>query len=97
MENAGKLPFTTGQKEEEDVEVTPASPAAPRERVTVLADGTYATIAEEPTLNESASADRGPHLRSLIMNGEFFVGVAMATALAKLALRVRAGPRALGT
>mmetsp|Transcript_12414 Transcript_12414/g.37874 ORF Transcript_12414/g.37874 Transcript_12414/m.37874 type:complete len:947 (+) Transcript_12414:90-2930(+) len=92
MENVGRLPFTTvkpEKEEEENEEDKPTAPSGPREKVTVLADGTYATqVAEDPNPAGMDSADRGPTLRNLILNGEFFVGVALCTALTKLALRV---------
>lgn len=93
MENVGRLPFTTVKTEEEekeDAENKP-KPAAPVERVTVLADGTYATqVAADKPVNGGYedTMTNGPALRSLILSGEYFLGVALCTALTKNALRV---------
>jgi len=89
MDNVGSLPFATTKPDPEDEEESSETLKAPQEKTVVLADGTYATqVAEEPTTLQASQADKGPPLRSLIINGEYFVGVALCTALTKLAIKV---------
>ncbi|OWF52961.1 coatomer subunit beta-like [Mizuhopecten yessoensis] len=52
----------------------------------VTADGTYATQSAFSTVTVSKKEDRPP-LRQYMMDGDFFVGAALATTLTKLALR----------
>lgn len=52
----------------------------------VTADGTYATQSAFSTISSTKKEERPP-LRQYLMDGEFFVGAALATTLSKLALR----------
>lgn len=96
LTGVGRLPLTSaaddedGEKEEEDEPEKPAAPTKTR-RPTVLADGTYASqIAETeaPAVEASSGIDKsGPPIRSLLLSGEYTVGVAVCTMLTKLVLR----------
>ena len=66
---------------EETTSVIPAAQGVAR----VTADGTYAT---QSALSSVAKHNQEkPQLRQLLLDGEFFVGAALATALTKLSLR----------
>lgn len=95
----GRLPLTVGTEEDaedEDEEVSEAERPAEKpvkKGPTVLADGTYASqIAETeaPSTKDTPSTNPdklGPPLRSLLLTGEYVVGVAVCTMLTKLVLR----------
>lgn len=96
----GRLPLTaaeTAPEEEAQGEAAASAPAeksAPKaKRPTVLADGTYASQIAETAVEPVASADAsaadksGPPIRSLIISGDYSVGVAVCTMLTKLVLR----------
>lgn len=53
----------------------------------VTADGTYATQSAFSTATPSKKEESRPPLRQYLMEGNFFVGAALATTLTKLALR----------
>ncbi|KAL0272803.1 UNVERIFIED_CONTAM: hypothetical protein PYX00_005639 [Menopon gallinae] len=53
----------------------------------VTSDGTYATQSSFSTLATSKKGEARPPLRQYLMDGEFFIGAALGTTLAKLALR----------
>ena len=71
-------------------------------RPAVLADGTYASqaaVLEAPLVGAGGTAAGAvPNLRALLLGGDFFLGGAVAAALTKLVLRLRAlgAPRAAG-
>ncbi|XP_045198148.1 coatomer subunit beta-like [Mercenaria mercenaria] len=52
----------------------------------VTADGTYATQSAFSTVS-TAKKEENPPMRQFLLDGEFFVGAALATSLTKLALR----------
>lgn len=101
LAGVGRLPLTTGIEEDaEDEEADDGEegkqgdkPAAKSKRPTVLADGTYASQIAETEVNQSPSADTpsvekaGPPIRTLLLSGEYVVGVAVCTMLTKLVLR----------
>jgi len=56
----------------------------------VLADGTYATqsaLTESNSTSSSSKAPTVPHLRALLLGGDFFLGSVLAATLTKLALK----------
>lgn len=100
LAGVGRLPLTvtTEEDEEEDeradggdpMQRTQSKPKA--KKPVVLADGTYASqIAETEThtgLESSANTEKsGPPIRSLLLSGDYSVGVAVCTMLTKLVLR----------
>lgn len=95
LDGVGKLPLSSVSEaenvEDEEADEDSAVPA-PKSRPTVLADGTYATqIAETETVSKSgiSGLDKsGPAIRTLLLGGEYFVGVAVCTTLTKLVLRI---------
>ncbi|RZF48550.1 hypothetical protein LSTR_LSTR011165 [Laodelphax striatellus] len=56
----------------------------------VTSDGTYASQSAFNTTLQSKKGEVGPPLRQYLMEGDFFIGAALGTTLAKLALRHRA-------
>jgi coatomer subunit beta len=103
-QSLGETPFFTAgedEKGEEDggEEAAEASSPAPAtsSRPVVLADGSYATqtAAAQEYAASGGAPDLGgagaPQLRSMLLGGDFFVGSVAATALTKLALRLKAG------
>ncbi|KAA8499866.1 Coatomer subunit beta-1 [Porphyridium purpureum] len=55
----------------------------------VLADGTYATqIAESTVASAGTLGAAGPSVRQLVLGGDYFLGVALCSALTKLAVRL---------
>eukprot|EP00887_Chlorella_sp_A99_P002075 scaffold21.g2075.t1 len=93
----GPLPFFRERTEEEqEAEAAAASVPAliQKARPAVLADGSYATqtaLPGEPLPSAAAaSAANAPNLRALLLGGDFFLGAVVASAFAKLALRLRA-------
>ncbi|OZJ02582.1 hypothetical protein BZG36_04188 [Bifiguratus adelaidae] len=77
------------QEENEGEEATPAVTGAAARRI--LPDGTYATESAFTTKQNGAvhtkAAGERPPLRSLILNGDFFLGTVLASTLTKLVLR----------
>ncbi|KAJ3331044.1 coatomer subunit beta [Blyttiomyces sp. JEL0837] len=77
----------------EDLKETSKTQTGPTATRRVLADGTYATESAFSSKSvglsklEAIKAAVKPPLRSLILNGDYFVGTALATALTKLVLR----------
>ncbi|XP_048767337.2 coatomer subunit beta-like [Ostrea edulis] len=53
----------------------------------VTADGTYATQSAFSTASTSSKKEERPPMRQYMMDGDFFVGAALATTLTKLALK----------
>lgn len=103
LEGVGRLPLSeaadgedeNGQEGEEESGSgqQQAQAKSKPSRPAVLADGTYASqIAETEVTNKtgkSGSVEKtGPPIRSLLLSGEFFVGVAVCTMLTKLVLRI---------
>lgn len=73
----------------ENEESSPSTPNLTSAARTVTADGSYAT---QSALNVVAKLDKSaniPPLRQYLLNGEFFIGTALANCLTKLALRYR--------
>ncbi|CDF34449.1 unnamed protein product [Chondrus crispus] len=100
LSGVGRLPLTNGLEEDgegeedEDEVEKEAKPAPKSKRPTILADGTYASQIAETELvtgaGSSTNAEKtGPPIRSLLMAGEYVVGVAVCTMLTKLVLRVK--------
>lgn len=96
-EGLGELPFikegSGGKADDEDDEdeekqdVTKVL-SAPVTKVTVLADGTYATQTAFTSAAEDTSGEDGlPVLRKLMLAGNYLLGAAAVAALTKLALR----------
>lgn len=95
LEGVGKLPLTSAVDPEDECENEDEPTVAPQtqsSRPAILADGTYATQIAESELQSTANVanvDRsGPAIRTLLLSGEYFVGVAVCTALTKLVLRI---------
>ncbi|POM80292.1 Coatomer subunit beta [Phytophthora palmivora] len=77
-----------------------AAYSKPVTKSVVLADGTYATETSYSTpVAKSAAAEEEnmPGLRRLLLNGDFFLGAAVASTLTKLCLRVSNGDIASAT
>lgn len=75
--------LSAGDEEETEASAKPAEHHKPK----VLADGTYATETAFTTeAHEEHKANRPP-LRSLILNGNYFVAAVLASTLTKLVLR----------
>lgn len=97
-EAIGQLPLVPAEvaSEEDQEGVTdenkPATPSIPTSsRPAILADGTYATqtsVVESATLVDEA-LETVPNIRSLVQNGDFFVGSVCSAALTKMALRLK--------
>merc|ERR1712136_313734 len=68
---------------EETVAKAPAS--TPKQLVT--ADGTYASQSAFSSSSSSSSTKSCPTLRQFLLDGDFFIGAALATSLVKLGLR----------
>ncbi|CAH0480846.1 unnamed protein product [Peronospora belbahrii] len=84
----------------EDPAATVAAYSKPVTKSVVLADGTYATETSysAPAVKSAATEEENvPGLRRLLLNGDFFLGAAIASALTKLCLRVSNGDVAGGT
>ncbi len=73
-----------GIEKEESVTVTSATPAK-----LVTADGSYATQSALSVSTKIEKTVNVPALRSYLLNGEFFIGTALANCLVKLALRFK--------
>lgn len=94
----GETPFYSEEEEETDEEEdAPDASASPgpvvSSRPVVLADGSYATqtaVTEEYAVTGTTAA-AAPHLRTMLLGCDFFVGSVAATALTKLTLRLRGG------
>lgn len=100
MSSVGRLPLVgtyqdEDENEEEDGAEAVETKSAPKaKRPTVLADGTYATqIAESesaPNKKMMSALDKNmPPIRSLLLAGDYGVGVAVCTMLTKLVLRFK--------
>lgn len=100
MSGVGRLPLSAGEAEteedgEDEKKANEQAKRAPKpKRPVVLADGTYASQIAE---TESSSARKtslvpdkgGPAIRSLVLAGDYGIGVAVCTTLTKLVLRFR--------
>nr|CAD7200639.1 unnamed protein product [Timema douglasi] len=78
-----ELRRATGDKGEEDVAQLQQAPV----QKLVTSDGTYATQSAFNTTSLSKKGEARPPLRQYLMDGDFFIGGALGTTLAKLALR----------
>ncbi|RLN72214.1 hypothetical protein BBJ28_00000530 [Nothophytophthora sp. Chile5] len=89
-----KAPADTAEGAE-DPAATGAAYAKPVTKSVVLADGTYATetsYTAAPSAKTTAAEDENmPGLRRLLLNGDFFLGTAVASTLTKLCLRAANG------
>lgn len=74
--------LTAGEVEETQIQTTPQSTTT----TLVTSDGTYATQSAFNTIQKSNQEQRPP-LRQYLMDGDFFIGAALASTLTKLALR----------
>ncbi|EGZ30280.1 hypothetical protein PHYSODRAFT_263776 [Phytophthora sojae] len=76
-----------------------AAYSKPVTKSVVLADGTYATETSysAPAAKAGAEEENVPGLRRLLLNGDFFLGAAVASTLTKLCLRVSNGDVASAT
>lgn len=100
MAGVGRLPLAVGDVEEEEKEGDEEGQEKDQKksplvkRPTVLADGTYASqIAETESGGGAAVAavdKTGPAIRTLMLSGDYGVGVAVCTMLTKLILRFQA-------
>ncbi|XP_040577770.2 coatomer subunit beta isoform X2 [Lepeophtheirus salmonis] len=96
-QSLGELPIVedeirkaAGEEKLEDESTSIVAPSSGPQKL-VTADGTYATQSAFVTQSSSSSgkskqADRPP-LRKYLMDGDFFIGAALAPSLTKLALR----------
>ncbi|KAI8824581.1 adaptin N terminal region-domain-containing protein [Fimicolochytrium jonesii] len=92
----GEIPILASEQRLLD-EAQGGEPAAPADSPTVktaptparrvLADGTYATESALTSNLEAVKAAHKPPLRALILNGDYFLGAVLSTALTKLMLR----------
>lgn len=93
----GTIPFASDATLKPAVEAEEVSGAAYSKPVTksvVLADGTYATETSYTSTKKAVVVEEdatGLGLRKLIVNGDFFLGAAVASTLAKLWLRATHG------
>ncbi|KAI0239989.1 coatomer subunit beta [Massospora cicadina] len=88
-EAIGEVPILV----EQAPEVDPLEPTAAAPRVN--ADGTYAS---EASITSKVAPPSRPHLRSLLIAGDFYLGATLATTLTKLALQLQKaseGPHAM--
>jgi len=99
-DSLGELPFFSDESEEEEKKEQTSTPtptptnlpskpkSAPNK---ILSDGTYATqtaLTESDSTKSLPSNISGiPHLRALLLGGDFFLGSVLASTLAKLALK----------
>jgi len=86
LESIGDLPIVDTEIREstkDDTDSGPTTTVVSSSRVT--ADGTYATQSAVTVVTNHS--DDKPQLRSNLLEGEFFLGAALATALTKLSLR----------
>ncbi|TPX58671.1 hypothetical protein PhCBS80983_g02984 [Powellomyces hirtus] len=90
----GEIPILgSEQRALEEAHSGESSEANPGERTAiatrrVLADGTYATESAFSSKTESATRSaHKPPLRALILNGDYFLGSVLSTALTKLVMR----------
>ncbi|CAI5702853.1 unnamed protein product [Peronospora effusa] len=84
----------------EDPAAAGAAYSNPVTKSVVLADGTYATETSysAPAVKSAATEEENvPGLRRLLLNGDFFLGAAVASTLTKLCLRVSNGDVASAT
>ncbi|XP_039294809.1 coatomer subunit beta [Nilaparvata lugens] len=80
-----ELRKASGEKGEEESGLSGGSTAGPK---LVTSDGTYASqSAFNTTLTSKKGEAARPPLRQYLMDGDFFIGAALGTTLAKLALR----------
>ena len=70
-------------------ESAPSNPSVTSAARTVTADGSYATQSALNVVTKSDKSANVPPLRQYLLNGEFFIGTALANCLTKLALRYR--------
>lgn len=82
----GPLPLEPKVVASQDNEEEDKIDDTPRTTVTVLADGTYATQMSMPSNEDTAAADDldTTPLRSLIVDGNFFLGTTLCTCLSKM-------------
>lgn len=81
-----ELKRVSGDKTEEE----PLTNAGGTVSKLVTSDGTYATQSAFNTTSVSKKGETRPPLRQYLMDGDFFIGAALGTTLAKLAMRYNA-------
>lgn len=96
-DNVGAVPLIHPKKadadedEEEDPFAAPVKASSGPRGPVVLADGTYASQSASAAAPEAAAAAAdstpGTSLRSLLMNGDYFIGACLSCAMTKLAIR----------
>ncbi|EEB10658.1 Coatomer subunit beta, putative [Pediculus humanus corporis] len=77
-----ELKRAAGEKSEDDLSFS----QGPVQKL-VTSDGTYATQSSFNTLSTAKKNEARPPLRQYLIDGDFFIGAALGTTLAKLALR----------
>jgi len=85
LESIGDLPIVDTEIRESTKDDTDAATPTVVTTSRVTADGTYATQSALSTVTNHN--DDKPQLRTFLLDGEFFLGAALATALTKLSLR----------
>ncbi|KAF1793172.1 Coatomer beta subunit (COPB1) [Phytophthora cactorum] len=93
------LKAPTENPEGENPATAGAAYSKPVTKSVVLADGTYATETSyaAPATKTATEEENVPGLRRLLLNGDFFLGAAVASTLTKLCLRVSHGDIASAT
>ncbi|KAF1773174.1 Coatomer beta subunit, appendage platform domain [Phytophthora cactorum] len=93
------LKAPTENPEGENPATAGAAYSKPVTKSVVLADGTYATETSyaAPATKTATEEENVPGLRRLVLNGDFFLGAAVASTLTKLCLRVSHGDIASAT
>ena len=86
----GSTPFgadVAEEKESKDGDGGETKSSTPQTTVTVLSDGTYAT---QTTVSEPAAnaLEQTSHLRQLLLDGDFFLGVTAGATMAKLVVKL---------
>ena len=86
----GPLPLVPNAADMQADPADTASDSTPRTTVTVLADGTYATQTSLPSSssNNDGSVDDLAPLRTMIVEGNFFVGTSLCAALCKMIINL---------
>ncbi|GAU98193.1 hypothetical protein RvY_09372 [Ramazzottius varieornatus] len=92
-QSLGQLPIVEDELSKQNAEENPVDDQMTQKiQKLVTADGTYATQSALTTQTKGKKDEelKRPPLRKLLMNGDFFLGAAVSSVLAKLALRFSA-------
>lgn len=85
LQSVGKLPIVDTEIRESTMDSSETAAVVTSTSARVTADGTYAT---QSALSTTTSfIDEKPQLRKCLLDGEFFIGAALATSVTKLSLR----------